>query len=155
MGATKQECKELASKLTAEERERRNAEAGLKNAQDQAEDQRKLLYQTEIELATQRQLVLELKVELQKAKEAAQVEKKVTEALKQESYLHGMEETQIRLVEVCRGYCKVTWEEVLNLVGVPTDSEWRQPGSVYYHPEIREVPAAIPPPSALALESLG
>ena len=50
----KQECKELASKLTAEERERKSVEAKLKNAQDQAEDQRKLLYQIEIELATQR-----------------------------------------------------------------------------------------------------
>ena len=51
-GIAKQECKELASKLTTEERERRSAEAGLKNAQDQVEDQCKLLYQTEIELVT-------------------------------------------------------------------------------------------------------
>ena len=68
----KEEKKELLlSKLTAEEKEKRNAKAGLKNAQTQAEDQRKLLYQTEIELATSRQLVLELRVELQKAKKAA------------------------------------------------------------------------------------
>ena len=63
MGAAKQECKELAFKLTVEERER-SAEAGLKNAQDQAENQRKLLYQTEVEFVTQRQLVLELKANL-------------------------------------------------------------------------------------------
>ena len=31
--ATKQKCKELASKLIVEERKRRSAEAGLKNAQ--------------------------------------------------------------------------------------------------------------------------
>ena len=68
----KEEKKELLlSKLTAEEKEKRNAKAGLKNAQTQAEGQRKLLYQTEIELATSRQLVLELRVELQKAKKAA------------------------------------------------------------------------------------
>ena len=68
----KEENKELLlSKLTVEEKEKRNAKAGLKNAQTQAEDQRKLLYQTEIELATSRQLVLELRVELQKAKKAA------------------------------------------------------------------------------------
>ena len=67
----KQECKELASKLITEEKERISAETKLKNAQVQAEDQRKLLYQTEIKLATQRQLVLELKSELQKAKEAS------------------------------------------------------------------------------------
>ena len=64
LGATKEENKELLSKLTAKERERRNVEAGLKNAQTQAEDQRKLLYQIEIELAISRQLVLELKANL-------------------------------------------------------------------------------------------
>ena len=79
MGTAKQECKELASKLTVKERERRSAKAGLKNAQDQAEDQCKLLYQTEVELVTQRQLVLELKADLQKAKEVAQVDKEAAE----------------------------------------------------------------------------
>ena len=71
LGAMREKNKELLSKLIAEERERRSAEAGLKNAQTQAEDQRKLLYQTEIELPASRQLVMDLKVDLQKAKEAA------------------------------------------------------------------------------------
>ena len=39
-------------------------EAGLKNVQDQAEDQCKKLSHTKIELATQKQLVLELKVNM-------------------------------------------------------------------------------------------
>ena len=73
-------------------------------------------------MATQRQLVLELKSDLQKAKEVAQAEPS-----KQASYLLGIEETEIRLaeelVEVCRDYCKVTWEEALNLAGVLADSE--------------------------------
>ena len=64
LGAVKEENKELLSKLTTEKRERRNVEVGLKNAQTQAEDQRKLLYQIEIELAISRQLVLELKANL-------------------------------------------------------------------------------------------
>ena len=64
MGAAKKENKELLSKLNAEKREIRSAEARLKNAQTQAEDQHKLLYQTEIELATLRQLALDLRVEL-------------------------------------------------------------------------------------------
>ena len=42
--ATKEENKELLSKLIVEERERRSVEARLKNAQTQAEDQCKLLY---------------------------------------------------------------------------------------------------------------
>ena len=54
LGAAKEENKELLSKLIVEERERRSVKAGLKNAQTQAEDQCKLLYQTEIELATSR-----------------------------------------------------------------------------------------------------
>ena len=64
LGAAKEENKELFSKLIVEERERRSVKAGLKNAQTQAEDQCKLLYQTEIELATSRQLVMDLKVDL-------------------------------------------------------------------------------------------
>ena len=42
--ATKEENKELLSKLIVEERERRSVEARLKNAQTQAKDQCKLLY---------------------------------------------------------------------------------------------------------------
>ena len=54
LGATKEENKELLSKLTTEEREKRNVEARLKNAQTQVGDQRKLLYQTEIKLVNSR-----------------------------------------------------------------------------------------------------
>ena len=129
MRATKEENKELLSKLTTEERERRNAKAGLKNAQTQAEDQCKLLYQTEIKLATSRQLVLELRAELQKAKEVAQLAREAVEAEKQASYALGVEETQAKLTEelaeVCRDYRMVTWAEALNLARVPVDSEWR------------------------------
>lgn len=78
-------------------------------------------------MATQRQLVLELKSDLQKAKEVAQAEKEAAEASKQASYLLGIKEIEIRLteelVEVCRDYCKVTWEEALNLAGVPMNSK--------------------------------
>ena len=55
-----------------------------------------------------------MKSDLQKAKEAAQAKPS-----KQVSYLLDIEETEIRLaeelVEVCWDYCKVTWEEALNL----------------------------------------
>ena len=108
LGAMREKNKELLSKLIAEERERRSAEAGLKNAQTQAEDQRKLLYQTEIELPTSRQLVMDLKVDLQKAKEAAQLAKEAAKAKKQASCLLDVEETQAKLTEelvkVCRDY---------------------------------------------------
>ena len=69
--AAKKENKKLLSKLVVKERERKSTQVGLKNAEMQAEDQRKLYYQTEIRLATSRQLVMDLKAELQQAKEAA------------------------------------------------------------------------------------
>ena len=102
----------MLSKLITEDRERRSAEARLKNAQIQAEDQRKLLYQTKIELATSRQLVLELKADLQKARKVAQLAKEAAEAKKQASYALGVEETQAKLIkelaEVCKDYYNVT-----------------------------------------------
>ena len=64
LGAFKQEQTELANKLIVKERARRSAEAGLKSAEIQVEDQCKQLHMTEIELATQRQLVLDLNAEL-------------------------------------------------------------------------------------------
>ena len=42
-------------KLTAEEKAWKSAEARLKSAQNQAEDQRKRLYHIELELATVKQ----------------------------------------------------------------------------------------------------
>ena len=54
----------------------------------------------------------ELREELQKASEAAQLLKEVVEAEKQATYTLGMEETQARLTEeffaVCRDYCDIS-----------------------------------------------
>ena len=80
--ALKHKNQELVAKLTAEERARRSVEADLKNVQDQAEDQRKKLYLTEIELATQKQLVLGFKAELEKAKAATRTAEEAVEALR-------------------------------------------------------------------------
>ena len=125
----------------------------MKTVEAQAEDQRKLLYQTEIELATSKQLVLDLKAELQKVKKAAQLAREAAEAEKQASYILDIEETQARLTEelaeVCRDYYNTMWDEALNIAGVPTDLALRQLGSIYYHPNIREALGAIPPPRAI------
>ena len=71
-----------------------------------------MLYQTEIKLAISKQLVQDLKAELQKIKEAAQLAREAVEAEKQASYILGVEETQARLIEelaeACRDYCNVT-----------------------------------------------
>ena len=112
----REEHKELGNKLTVTEREHSSALANLKNDEAQAKDQCKLLYIIEIDLATQKQLVLDLKAELQKvkdtAKEVAWVAKETTEAVERASYERGVEDTKIRLVEevarVCRDYCTKT-----------------------------------------------
>ena len=45
------------------------------------------------------------------------------------SYLLGLKETQARLieelVEVCRDYYNVTWDEALNVAEVLVDLAWR------------------------------
>ena len=84
LGAAREENNELLSKLTIEERkrERKSAQAGLKIVEAQVEDQRKLVFQTELELATSRQLALDLKAQLQKVKEATQLAKEAAEAKK-------------------------------------------------------------------------
>ena len=86
------------------------------------------MHLTEINLAIERQLVLDLKVELQKTKEEAQLVREVAEAEKRASYQLGMEEMQVRLteelLEVCRDYCNVTWDKSLSVAGVPADSVW-------------------------------
>ena len=84
----------------------------MKTAERQAEEQHQKLHLTEIDLATQKQMVVDLKVELQKAKKEAQLAREATEAEKKASYQLDVEETEVRLAEelseVCRDYCDVT-----------------------------------------------
>ena len=109
----------------------------------QFEDIRKQLHYTKINLATQKQLATELREELRKAREAAQLLKEAAEAEKQAAYTLGMEETQARLTEefsaVCRDYCDISWGKALDVAGVLADSSLRRPESIYYDPEIREL----------------
>ena len=70
---------------------------------------------TEINLATEKQAVLDLKATLQKAKEETQLAKEAVEAKKRAAFQLGMEETKVRLTEelseVCRDYYSVTWDK--------------------------------------------
>ena len=72
------------------------------------------------------------------------------------SYQLSVEETEIRLAEelseVRHNYCDATLDKALTTTGVPTDFALRLPGSIYYHPQICEIPSASSPP-APALES--
>ena len=76
----KEDQAKLSEQLKEAIRTRNSFEAGLKNAEKQAEEQRKQLHFTEINLATEKQLVKDLRKELQKVREAAQLAKEATEA---------------------------------------------------------------------------
>ena len=64
LGALKQEQVELFEKLKEADQACRSAEAGLKSVERQAEDQRQKLHLIEIDLATKKQLVIDLKAKL-------------------------------------------------------------------------------------------
>ena len=150
--ALKQEKAELTDKLVEAEKACSNAEAGLKIAERQAKKQRQQLHITDIDLATQKQLVMDLKAELQKVKEAAWVAREASEAAEAAFYERGMLETKIGLAEevagVSRDNCAETWAEALNRAGVPVDSELRRKKNVFFPEDIREVPTTLPPPVA-------
>ena len=73
LGVANHEKTQLVEKLKAAESMHQSAEAGLKIAEPQAEDQCKQLYTSQINLATEKAAVLDLKAELQKAQEALKV----------------------------------------------------------------------------------
>ena len=87
-------------------------------------------------------MVTELRKELRKARETAQLFKKAAEAKKQAVYALGVQETQSRLTEefsaVARDYCDISWGKALDAAGIPSDSSLRRPESIYYDPDICE-----------------
>ena len=117
---------------------------------------------TKINLATERQTVLDLKAALQKAeeevrlaKEEAQLVWEATEAEKKASYQLGAEETKAmlseELPEVYRDYCSISWAHALDAARFSTDSALRLPEKVFFPPEIREIPNGAPEASEQAL----
>ena len=110
LGAFKEEHTELTKKLREVESARLSAEASLKTAKTQVEDQRKKLYTMKLELATQKQFSIDLKAELKKVKDAAEkairAAKEATKAAERTSYERGVVDTEAWLVEevvmVCR-----------------------------------------------------
>ena len=144
LGALKGKQSKLAEQLKEAVRARDSAEAGLKTTEKQVEDLRKQLHYTEINLATEKQLVTDLSEEFWKAREAVQLVKEAAETEKQAAYMLGVEETQARLTEelsaVCRDYCSISWGKALDATEVPMGSDLRRPESIYYDPEIRELP---------------
>ena len=133
LGSLKHEHFELLEKFKESEKQRKSAEANLKSAETQAEDQHQELYVTQTSLATEKQTVLDLKAALQKAedevrwvKEEAQLIREAAEVEKQASRQLGIQETEARLSEeipeVCRDYCRISWAHALDAAGIPTAS---------------------------------
>ena len=117
----------------------------------QFEEVRKNLHYTEINLATEKQIVTEFREELHKVREAAQPFKEAAEAKKQAAYALGVQETQGKLIEefsaVVRDYCDISWGKALDVAGIPADSSLRRPESIYYDPDICKLsdPSSSPP----------
>ena len=95
-------------------------------------------------------MVTELREQLRKAREVAQLLKEATEAEKQAAYALGVQETQGRLTEefsaIVRDYCDISWGKTLDVAGIPADSSLRQPESIYYDQDIRELLGPDSPP---------
>ena len=129
LGALKEKQAKMAEQLKEAVRARDSAEAGLKTTERQFEEVCKELHYSEINLATEKQMVTELRKELRKAREAAQLLKEATEAEKQAAYALGVQETQSRLTEefsiVARDYCDISWGKALDVAGIPADSSLR------------------------------
>ena len=132
--ALKEKHAKMAEQLKEAVSARDSAEAGLKTTERQFEEVRKELHYSEINLATEKQMVTELREELRKAREIAQLFKDAVEAEKQAAYALGVQETQSRLIEeffaVARDYCDISWGKALDADGIPADSSLRRPESI-------------------------
>ena len=47
---------------------------------------------------------------------------------------------------MARDYCDITWGKALDVAGVPVDANLRQPESIYYDSDIRELSSSDSPP---------
>ena len=112
LGTLKEKQSKLAEQMKEAVRVRDSAKASFKTTEKQFEDIRKQLHYNEINLATEKQLVTELREEIWKAREAVQLVKEAAEAEKQAAYILGVKETQARLTKefsvVCRDYCDIS-----------------------------------------------
>ena len=126
LGALKENHTKMAEQLKEAVRARDSAEAGLKTMERQFEEVCKQLHYIEINMAAEKQLVTELREELRKAREAAQLFKEAAAAEKQAAYTFGVQEIQGRLTEeffvVARDYCDISWGKALDVAGIPADS---------------------------------
>ena len=153
-GALRLEKEPLGKEIKEAFKARDSAEASLKTTTKQAEDMRQQLHLSKINLATEKQMVLDLKAQLLQAKEAARLAREAAEAAVVASYERGVADTETRLTEevaaVCRDYITVSWGVVLDRAAVPTDSDLRKIENIFFPEDIREIPSSVPPEEPLS-----
>nr|XP_023878546.1 actin cytoskeleton-regulatory complex protein pan1-like [Quercus suber] len=139
LGQLKDDYAGLSEQLKTVTRERDNNKAGLQTAETQAEEQCKQLRASKINLATARELVEDLRAELQKAREdaqaaeqAVQLAKESVEAERKAAYQLGVDETGKELTEqfasVARDYCDLLEAPEPSPVGGASPSAPNAPG---------------------------
>ena len=123
--------KELTTKLTESERDKKSVEATLERAERQAKSQRKQLHQTKDQLSSAKKLIKSLKKKLEEAEKAK-------DQIKQDEYDMGVAETEEALraevTRVCRTYYLQVWYKALDRVRVEASSALRRVENVYYPP---------------------
>ena len=106
------------------------------------------LHLTEINLATEKQMVSDLKAQLLQAKEVASLAREVAEAAVAASYERGVKDTEARLTEevavVCRDYVTESWGVAMDRATVPVDSELKRIENIFFPKDIREIPDSDP-----------
>ena len=107
----------------------------MKSAEAQAEDQRKELYTTQLNLATEKTAVLDLQAKLKRAEEALKVAQEAAITAETLAYERGVQETETRLTAevtaVCKEYCAEMYSQALDRAGIPADSNLRRTDQVY------------------------
>ena len=154
LGTANHEKTQLAEKLKVAENGRKSAEARLKSAEAQAEDQHKELYTTQLNLATKKAVVLNLQSKLQRD-EVLKVAQEATIAAETSAYERGVLEMETRLTAevtaICREYCAEMYNQALDREGIPANSNLRRTNQVYYPEDLRENTTTPPPPATLPL----
>lgn len=143
------EKERLSEKIKEAIKARDSAEAGLKTTTRQAEDMRQQLHVIEINLATEKQMVSNLKAQLQQVKEVARLARKAAEAVVAASYERGVKDTEARpteeVVVVCRDYVTKSWGIAMDRAAVLADSELRRIKNIFFLEDIHEIPSSDPP----------
>ena len=154
IGVLKLEKDRLNKEIKEALKARDSAEAGLKTTNKQAEDMRQQLHVTEINLATEKQMVSNLKAQLLQAKKVARLAREAAEAAMAAFYERGVADTEARLTEevatVCRDYITMSGGVALDRAAVPANSDLRKIENIFFPEDIHKIPSSVPPKESLS-----